>query len=56
MYPPINKQKAYDVLGNYPVSNMIGDNGLWLPSASQLTDNQIKYVCDKIIEFYKIYN
>lgn len=27
--------------------------GLWLPSATQLTDEQIAYICEKIAEFYK---
>ncbi len=52
MYPPINKQKAYDVEGEHPVSNMIEKKGLWLPSAVQLTDRQIEYICNKIVTFY----
>ena len=52
MYPPINKQEAYNTNENFPVSNMIGEKGLWLPSASQLTDEEIEFVCHKIISFY----
>lgn len=52
MYPPINKQVAYKYLGNFPVSNLVGEKGLWLPSASQLTDDNLKYVTGKIKEFY----
>jgi perosamine synthetase len=52
MYPPINKQKAYQVPGEHPVSNLVGEKGLWLPSASQLTDDQVKYVTNCINEFY----
>jgi perosamine synthetase len=52
MYPPINKQKAYNLPGDYPVSNLVGEKGLWLPSAGQLTDEQIDYISSKIIEFY----
>jgi perosamine synthetase len=52
MYPPINKQAAYQLPGDYPVSNKIGEKGLWLPSAGQLSDQEIKIVCDCIIEFY----
>ena len=52
MYPPINKQEAYKVPGEHPVSNMIGEKGIWLPSASQLTNEQIKYICGKVREFY----
>jgi len=53
MYPPINKQQAYNVDGEHVVSNEIGVFGLWLPSSSKLTDDQIDFTCDKIIEFYE---
>jgi len=52
MYPPINKQLAYNIEGNYPVSNLIGEKGLWLPSSSQLRDNEINYICEVIKRFY----
>jgi len=52
MYPPINKQKAYNIEGEHVVSNEIGLSGLWLPSSSKLTDKQIDYVCGSIREFY----
>ena len=52
MYPPLNKQKAYNLPGEYVVSEIVGKKGLWLPSASQLTNDQIKYVCKKIKAFY----
>ncbi|KEI71954.1 DegT/DnrJ/EryC1/StrS family aminotransferase [Endozoicomonas elysicola] len=56
MYPPINEQEAYRVSGEHPVSQSIGQKGLWLPSAVQLTDEQIDYVCGKIKEFYEVSN
>jgi perosamine synthetase len=52
MYPPINKQKAYKYKGEFPVSDHIGQSGLWLPSMSQINDGQIDYVTEKIIDFY----
>ena len=52
MYPPINEQKAYCIPGEYPVSNDVGNRGLWLPSASQLEDEQVAYVCDSIKSFF----
>ncbi len=52
MYPPINKQKAYNLPGLYPVSDLIGNKGLWLPSASQLKDSEILRVTEAIFEFY----
>jgi perosamine synthetase len=53
MYPPINNQKAYNLEGEHPVSNLIGEKGLWLPSASQLLNNDIEYICNNIKQFYK---
>lgn len=52
MYPPINRQNAYNQEGYYPVSTEIGKKGLWLPSSSQLTDEKIDFICEKITEFY----
>lgn len=52
MYPPINKQKAYNLKGEHIVSNEIGVKGLWLPSSSKLSNEQIDYVCQQIIQFY----
>lgn len=53
MYPPINKQVAYQVSGEHTISNLIGQKGLWLPSATQLSDEEVQYVCTKIAEFYR---
>ena len=53
MYPPINKQACYQTKGEHPVSNKVGQQGLWLPSAAQLTDTEIAKVCTLIKEFYK---
>ena len=52
MYPPINQQKAYDLPGDYPVSEAIGTQGLWLPSATQLTDMQVDKICKEIALFF----
>jgi perosamine synthetase len=54
MYPPINKQIAYNTNGFFPISNKIGDEGIWLPSYVQLKSSEIDYICEKIIDFYKI--
>jgi perosamine synthetase len=51
MYPPIHRQAAYLRPGAFPVSERVGREGLWLPSASQLTDAQIDRVCDAIGAF-----
>ena len=52
MYPPINKQNAYLLPGEYPNSSIIGVSGLWLPSSAQLTNEQIQYICRTIADFY----
>lgn len=52
MYPPVNKQEAYQRDGHHPVSELVGQQGLWLPSSSQLTDEQIETVCASVTEFY----
>ncbi|MFT7155468.1 MAG: perosamine synthetase [Parvicella sp.] len=52
MYPPINNQEAYKVEVDCPVSDLVGKKGLWLPSAAQLSDDQVNYVVDQIKAFY----
>ncbi len=54
MYPPINKQVAYQVSGEHTISNLVGQKGLWLPSATQLSDDEVQYICTKIAEFYEV--
>ena len=53
-YPPLHAEPAYgyDKL-SFPITQEIAYKGLWLPSSILVTDEQIKYVCDKIREFYK---
>tara|TARA_Y100000768_G_scaffold385075_1_gene370386 strand:+ start:4286 stop:5377 length:1092 start_codon:yes stop_codon:yes gene_type:complete len=53
MYPPINKQVAYNLKGNFPVSFNVGKKGLWLPSAGQLKNDEIEEICSLINLFYK---
>jgi len=53
-YPPINTQPPYkDVKGSFSNSLSISERGLWLPSSSFLSDEEIKYVCGKIHEYYR---
>ena len=52
MYPPLNEQKAYNVEGFHPISKIVGEKGLWLPSMSQLSDEEIRLICREIISFY----
>jgi len=53
MYPPIHRQRAYDLPGTHPVAEDIGERGLWLPSMIQLSDAQIDRICGEIARFYR---
>ena len=53
MYPPINRQRAYDLPGSFPVSDEVGCSGVWLPSMIQLSDEQIDRICDAIKQFFR---
>ena len=53
MYSPITHQKAYGISGEYPIAELVGSSGLWLPSATQLSDNDIIFICNSIIDFYE---
>jgi perosamine synthetase len=53
MYPPINKQKVYNYSENFMISNIVGEKGLWLPSASQLSNDEILKITKTIEKFYK---
>ncbi len=53
MYPPINSQKAYAFPGSYPVSEKVGSSGLWFPSATQLSNDDIHRICFAVREFYR---
>ena len=52
MYPPIHKQKAYKLKEKHPVSENIGKKGLWLPSSVQISNHDIDYISNTMIEFY----
>ncbi len=58
LFTGMHKQKALqdfgcDCSGNYPVCEWLTENGFYLPSASSLTEDQIKKICDVIISFKK---
>jgi len=37
-----------DGTGDYPITDNLAQNGLYLPSASNLKEEEIKYICDVI--------
>ncbi len=55
MYPPLNKQNAFNSHPqhnqSFPISEMIGESGLWLPSFAHLSTEEIKFIISKINKF-----
>lgn len=52
-YPAIHTQKPYlQVKGSFKNAEHVSGRGLWLPSSSFLTDDQIKYIAQTIKDFY----
>ncbi|MEK6830800.1 MAG: aminotransferase class I/II-fold pyridoxal phosphate-dependent enzyme, partial [Nanoarchaeota archaeon] len=43
-------ENAPDCNNSYPVSEKIGDRGFYIPSSSNLTDEEAEYVCEKLKE------
>lgn len=52
MYPPIQSQKIYEKNTDCPVSEAIGEKGLWLPSYSGLSNEDVDRICLEIKTFY----
>ena len=57
-YPiPLHLQKCFDYLGykkgDFPVTEELAETGLSLPMFPELSDEQISYVCENIIAFFK---
>jgi dTDP-4-amino-4,6-dideoxygalactose transaminase len=57
-YPiPLHKQKAYTDINyneeNFKISNMMSEQVISLPMHSELDNDQIKYICNKVKEFFK---
>ncbi len=51
-FPPIHSEPPYGLTGDYPNTEYVASHGLWLPSSSFLSDDDIKRVCAEIKEFY----
>ena len=52
-YPPLHSEPVYGYKDSYPVAEDTAARGLWLPSSILVTDEQIRYICESIKEFYK---
>ena len=48
---PSLKKYGCDVGGNYPVSDFLWQNGLYLPSSSRLQEKEIRFICRTIARF-----
>ena len=44
----IATRKMYKSLGNFPNANRLSDSGLFLPSSLDLTDEDIKSICEGV--------
>lgn len=58
LFTGMHKQKAMldygcDCTGEYPVCEWLTENGFYLPSGSNLTEEQIKFICGVIKDFAK---
>jgi len=52
-YPALHSEPAYDRTNlNFPVSEYVSQRGLWLPSSTELSDEEVELICYKIQEFY----
>jgi perosamine synthetase len=49
-HPAINSQRPYRAQGHFPVSEYVATHGLWLPSSSFLSDDDVRQVCRAIRE------
>lgn len=50
---PCLKNAGADCTGEYPVTDWLTENGLYLPSASSLFEEDIKYICQLVASFGK---
>ena len=51
---PMHSQPIYKQKGDYPITEYLHNNGVCLPSAPSLSDNEIVFICQKINKFYGI--
>lgn len=51
-YPALHAEPVYDRQGLYPTTENVVRRGLWLPSSSKLTNEQIIGICEEIKIFF----
>jgi perosamine synthetase len=47
-YPALHAQPVYNRSGSYPITESVARRGLWLPSSSNLSNEQIEYICEQV--------
>lgn len=52
-YPPLHCEPVYGYDGNYPTTVDVSRKGLWLPSSSKLTNDEVFRVCECIKSYYR---
>ncbi len=52
-YPPLHSEPVYGFSDSFPITEKISRKGLWLPSSSKLSDDEINEICGKIEAFYE---
>ena len=53
-YPALHAEPAYGQNDlSFPVSEEISKMGMWLPSSSKLTNQEVEYICNTIKDFYR---
>ena len=55
VYPPLHTQLAYKKYNHlsFPQTEFFSKRGLWLPSSTALTNEQIVRICNEIESFYR---
>lgn len=52
-YPALHSEPVFSITEqSFPVAEEIAQKGLWLPSAVQLTDKQILFICNQIAKYF----
>jgi len=51
-YPALHAEPVYNRSDRYPVAERIASQGLWLPSSSNLADDDIARACSAIRNYF----
>ena len=51
---PLSKLKSNNIKKKFINSDIIYKNVMWLPSGLNISSKELKYICSRILDFYKI--